>query len=49
MFRQQKLTVRHNPIGFVFYLFFYTLIMQPICVWGYASEMFGARKNWGTK
>jgi poly-beta-1,6-N-acetyl-D-glucosamine synthase len=49
MFRKQGLTVRHNPLGFVFYLFFYTLIMQPICVWGYASEIFGARKNWGTK
>jgi poly-beta-1,6-N-acetyl-D-glucosamine synthase len=49
MFRKQGLKVRHNPLGFVFYLFFYTLIMQPICVWGYASEIFGTRKNWGTK
>ncbi|HUG46665.1 MAG TPA: glycosyltransferase [Sphingomicrobium sp.] len=49
MFRDRGLKVRHNPVGLIVYLFLYTLMMQPICVWGYASEMFGARKNWGTK
>jgi len=49
MFNAQGLKVRHNPFGFIFYLFFYTLMMQPICVWGYASEIAGRRKNWGTK
>jgi poly-beta-1,6-N-acetyl-D-glucosamine synthase len=49
MFRRKGLEVRHNPAGLGVYLFFYTLMMQPICVWGYFSEILGARKNWGTK
>ena len=49
MFREQGLVVRHNPWGFAFYMFGYALMMQPICVWGYASEMARLRKNWGTK
>jgi biofilm PGA synthesis N-glycosyltransferase PgaC len=49
MFRQQGLKVRHNPKGLLFYLACYALLMQPICVWGYAAESLGLRKNWGTK
>lgn len=49
MFRDQGLTVRHNPRGLAFYLFFYPLVLQPICVWGYASEVARLPKQWGTK
>jgi biofilm PGA synthesis N-glycosyltransferase PgaC len=49
MFREQGLTVRHNPRGLAFYLVCYALLMQPICVWGYAVETLGLRKKWGTK
>jgi len=49
MFREQGLKVRHNPLGLGFYLLFYALMMQPISVWGYASEIAGLRKQWGTK
>ena len=49
MFRKQGLTVRHNPMGLAFYLLVYTLVMQPVCVWGYAAEIAGLRKKWGTK
>ncbi len=49
MFRDQGLKVRHNPRGLAFYLACYALIMQPICVWGYAVESLGLRKSWGTK
>ena len=49
MFREQGLKVRHNPAGLGFYLVFYALMMQPISVWGYASEIAGRRKHWGTK
>ena len=49
MFREQGLKVRHNPRGLAFYLACYALIMQPICVWGYAVESLGLRKIWGTK
>ena len=49
MFREQGMRVRHNPGGLVFYLFVYTLLMQPVCVWGYVSELAGLTKKWGTK
>jgi biofilm PGA synthesis N-glycosyltransferase PgaC len=49
MFREQGLKVRHNPRGLIFYLACYALMMQPICVWGYAVEALGLRKSWGTK
>ncbi|MEO7864643.1 MAG: glycosyltransferase [Sphingomicrobium sp.] len=49
MFERHGLKVRHNIGGLVFYLLVYTLIMQPVCVWGYAVEMAGLRKKWGTK
>ncbi len=49
MFREQGLKVRHNPFGLGFYLLFYALMMQPISLWGYTSEIAGLRKKWGTK
>lgn len=49
MFDRQGLAVRHNPVGLVFYLLVYTIVMQPVCVWGYAVEAAGLRKKWGTK
>jgi biofilm PGA synthesis N-glycosyltransferase PgaC len=49
MFREQGLRVRHNPRGLLFYLVIYALMMQPMCVWGYAVESLGLRKKWGTK
>lgn len=49
MMQEQGLKVRHNPGGLVFYLFVYTLLMQPVCVWGYWSELLGLTKKWGTK
>lgn len=48
-FHRERLTVRRNVGGFVFYVFAYNLLVQPICVLGYASELAGLRKNWGTK
>ena len=49
MARRQRLDLRHNPGGLVFYLLVYTLLMQPVCVWGYAAEVMGLAKKWGTK
>lgn len=49
MFRAQGLRVRHNPGGFAFYVFAYSLLMQPVCVAGYFAELAGLRKTWGTK
>ncbi|HEV2865379.1 MAG TPA: glycosyltransferase [Allosphingosinicella sp.] len=49
MARRQHLELRHNRGGLVFYLLVYTLLMQPVCVWGYAAEIMGLTKRWGTK
>lgn len=49
MFRAKGLHVRQNSIGLLFYLLAYAIIMQPICLWGYISELMGESKKWGTK
>jgi biofilm PGA synthesis N-glycosyltransferase PgaC len=48
MFNEERLKVRANILGFVFYVFAYGLILQPACVYGYFSEFFILRKTWGT-
>lgn len=49
MFAQKGLKVRRNVWGLVFYVLVYAIVMQPVCLWGYISELTGRRKNWGTK
>jgi biofilm PGA synthesis N-glycosyltransferase PgaC len=49
MARRQGIALRHNYGGLIFYLLVYTVVMQPVCVWGYAAELAGMRKKWGTK
>lgn len=49
VFRRLGLRIRRNITGFFSYVFAYSLILQPVCVWGYVSELVGLRKNWGTK
>lgn len=49
MFHHEHLKVRKNPLGFAIYVFIYGLLLQPICLMGYLSELFNFRKNWGTK
>lgn len=49
MFTDEGLRVRRNPLGFVIYALFYSIILQPACVLGYLSEFFNLRKHWGTK
>ena len=49
MFHRQGLNVRRNYAGFLLYMLAYALVMQPISVWGYASELFHQRKRWETK
>lgn len=48
-FHLEHLKVRRNIRGFLFYALGYNLLVQPICVLGYASELVGLRKTWGTK
>ena len=49
MFHHEHLKVRKNPLGFMIYVFVYGLLLQPICLIGYLSELFNFRKSWGTK
>lgn len=49
LFAERGLKVRFNPSGFFIYSLFYSLIMQPVCLAGYVSELLNLRKTWGTK
>ena len=49
MFKSQDLRVRRNVGGFLFYSVAYTMLLQPVCVLGYAAELLRLRKTWGTK
>jgi biofilm PGA synthesis N-glycosyltransferase PgaC len=49
MFQSQGLHVRRNIVGLLFYVLTYPILMQPVCLWGYISELTGQRKKWGTK
>ncbi|WP_423141961.1 glycosyltransferase [Parablastomonas sp. CN1-191] len=47
--KREDLELKPQYMGLVFYLLVYALMMQPICVWGYLSELTGQAKKWGTK
>ena len=49
MFRDQDLHVRRNYKALFVYIFGYAVLMQPVSLWGYASEIVGRKKKWGTK
>ncbi len=49
MFDNRHLQVRTNLAGFLIYSLGYSLIMQPVCLSGYLSEIFNLKKSWGTK
>jgi poly-beta-1,6-N-acetyl-D-glucosamine synthase len=49
VYAREGLLVRRNVGGFMFYALAYSLLMQPVCVWGYVAELLGLRKKWDTK
>lgn len=49
VYAREGLIVRRNKGGFLFYALAYSLLMQPVCVWGYLAELLGLRKRWDTK
>ena len=49
MFNLQKLVVRKNILGFIIYIFPYSIMLQPAAVIGYFYQIAGIRKTWGTK
>jgi biofilm PGA synthesis N-glycosyltransferase PgaC len=53
MLRYQKdvfgflgLRIRRNFLGFLTYIFFYQLMVSPVCVVGYCKEFFNSKKSW---
>lgn len=46
MLRRMDVEMKKSLPGFVLYAFIYPLLMQPVSVWGYFSELFGRRKQW---
>lgn len=46
VFETLNLKVRRNFLGFLVYMLIYQAIMSPICVIGYAEELFGIAKRW---
>lgn len=49
MFHDQGLHVRRNYKALLLYIFAYALLMQPVSLWGYITEIIGRKKKWGTK
>ena len=49
MLAAQGLRVRRNVGGFLMYAFGYSLVLQPVSMIGYASELLGLRKSWGAR
>jgi biofilm PGA synthesis N-glycosyltransferase PgaC len=49
MFTAQRLKVRRNRLGFLVYVLFYGIVLQPACLLGYLKELLNLRKHWGTK
>lgn len=49
MFTAQGLKVRRNRLGFLVYVLFYGIVLQPACLLGYLKELLNLRKHWGTK
>jgi poly-beta-1,6-N-acetyl-D-glucosamine synthase len=48
-FRELRLKVRRNKVGFLCYVFLYQLLMTPASLAGYLAEFANLRKSWGTK
>ena len=49
MFTKNRLMVRSNYLGLIYYALFYNLMMSPASIYGYLSEIFNTKKKWGTK
>lgn len=46
VFKELKLKIRKNTVGFVFYVLFYQIIMSPISLYGYIEEVLKLRRIW---
>ena len=46
VYQKLKLKVSNNYFSFIFFLLFYSIIMSPICVWGYLQEFLKLKRIW---
>ena len=46
MLKREDVEMKRSVWGFILYAFIYPLLMQPVSVWGYVSELFGRKKQW---
>jgi biofilm PGA synthesis N-glycosyltransferase PgaC len=46
IFKILNLEVRSNALGLIVYMLVYQVILSPICIVGYAQEIFGTAKKW---
>ncbi|WP_088072709.1 glycosyltransferase family 2 protein [Gottfriedia luciferensis] len=46
VFRNLNLRIRHNRIGFLFFILFYQMIMSPVSLYGYLQEFFKLKRVW---
>lgn len=49
VFAACDLKVRKNVFGLIIFVLFYQFLMNPAVIYGYFSELFNRKKNWGTK
>jgi biofilm PGA synthesis N-glycosyltransferase PgaC len=47
MMKREGIRMEKSLLGFILFAFIYPLVMQPVSVWGYVSELFGRKKQWG--
>lgn len=46
VFKQLGLKVRKHYLGLLMYMLLYSVILSPVCVYGYLQEFIGTRRKW---
>lgn len=46
VFKQMGLKVRKHYGGLVAYVLFYSIILSPVCIYGYLQEFIGSKRKW---
>lgn len=46
VFDSVGLKVRKNILGFIMYFLFFSIILSPVCVYGYVQEFIGSKRKW---
>lgn len=46
VYKRLNIKCSKNYLSFIVFILFYSIIMSPICVWGYLQEFIGAKRKW---